>query len=189
MKGRDATMKRQDLEDLGLEKEAVDKIMDWNDGDIKAEKAKTAKAESERDNYKEQLVTATGELEKFKDVNPEELKSTIQKLQDDLKAKDDEYAAKEAERVFNDTLKEAIKDAGGRNAKAILGLLDVAALKESKNQSEDITKALDSIKESDAYLFGSDEPINNVVNGTQSTGGADAATAAMRAAAGLPPAK
>lgn len=185
-------MKRKDLEDLGLEKETVDKIMDWNGKDIEAEKAKTKAAEGERDNYKGQLDAATAELDKFKDVKPEELQAKIDQLQKDLKAKDDEYAAKEAERLFNDTLDKAITDAGGRNAKAIRGLLDIEALKGSNDQSADIKKALDAAKESDAYLFGSDEPFFNPVGPTNNPGGGkglDAGTAALRAAMGLPPEK
>ena len=38
-------MKRKDLEELGLGKEAVDKIMGWNGADIEVEKAKVVKAE------------------------------------------------------------------------------------------------------------------------------------------------
>ena len=149
-------MKRKDLEDLGLEKETVDKIMDWNGADIEAANVKVKKAEGERDNYKAQLDTATAELDKFKDVKPEEMQATIEQLRNDLKAKDDEYAAKEADRLFNDTLDKAIVAAGGRNAKAIRGLLDIDALKGSKDQTEDIKKALDEAKESDAYLFGAE---------------------------------
>ena len=182
-------MKRKDLESMGIEKENIDKIMDWNGADIEAEKAKTAAAEGERDNYKTQLDTATGELDKLKEMKPEEMQATITKLQDDLKAKDDEYAAKETERLFNESLDKAITEAGGRSVKAVWGMLDIAALQESKNQTDDIRKALDTIKESDAYLFGADEPINNPVGPTGNPGGADATTAAMRAAAGLPPAK
>ena len=44
--------------------------------------------------------------------------------------------------------------------------LDVEALKASKDQSADIKKALDSAKESDAYLFGADEPFQNPVGAT-----------------------
>lgn len=159
-------MKRKDLEDLGLEKEAVDKIMDWNGKDIEAEKAKTKAAEGERDNYKAQLDTATEKLDKFKDVKPEEMQATIEQLRKDLKAKDDEYAAKEAERLFNDALDKAITTAGGRNAKAIRGLLDIDALRESKDQTEDIKKALEGIRESDSYLFGEGEPFQNPIGST-----------------------
>lgn len=188
MKGRYIAMKREDLEGLGIEKESIDKIIGWNTEDIEAEKAKTTVAEGERDNYKSQLETATAQLDKFKDVKPEEMQATIQKLQGDLKAKEEEYAAKEADRIFTDTLKDAIKSVGGRNEKAVMALLDVEALKASKDQTEDIKKALEATKESDAYLFGADEPINNPVGPTGGgAGGSDSMLAAMRAAAGLPP--
>ncbi len=114
------------------------------------------------------------------------MQATIEKLQGDLKAKDDEYAAKEADRLFRDTLKEAIKTVGGRNEKSVMALLDVDALKASKNQTEDIKKALDTVKESDAYLFGADEPFSNPVGATGGTGGGGDNMAAIRAAMGLP---
>lgn len=182
-------MKRKDLEDLGLEKEAVDKIMGWNGADIETEKAKAKTAEGERDNYKSQLDTATAELNKFKDMKPEEMQATITKLQQDLKDKDVEYAAKEADRAFNDSLNKAITEAGGRNPKAIRGLLDLETLKGSKDQTEDIKKALDAVKESDAYLFGSDEPFFNPVGPTNNKGGGGegmGSLASIRAAMGLP---
>ena len=182
-------MKAEDLKGLGLEQEAINKIMDWNGKDIASEQAKTKKVESERDNYKSQLDTATEKLERFKDVDPKEMEATITQLQADLKAKDEEYAAKEAERQFNDTLDKAISTAGGRNAKAIRGLLDLDALKNSKDQTEDIKKALDSVKESDAYLFGSDEPFLNPVGSINDAhGGNDnmGSLASIRAAMGLP---
>lgn len=182
-------MKTEFLKELGLEQEIIDKIMAENGKDIEAEKTKTAAAESDRDKYKEQLDTATGELEKFKDVKPEELQATIEKLQADIKAKDEEYAAKEAERAFADSVKEAIKEAGGRNEKAVMALLDMESLKGSKNQKEDIKTALEAVKKDNDYMFGSKEPINNPTGPTGGGGGSDAQYAAMRAAAGLPPEK
>lgn len=155
-------------------------------------KADYDKAVEQRDNYKSQYDTATAELDKFKDVKPEEMQATIEQLRKDLKAKDDEYATKEAERLFNDTLDKAITEAGGRNAKAIRGLLDIEALKGSKDQTADIKKALDAAKESDAYLFGSKEPFYNPVGPTNDPDGGrglDVGTASLRAAMGLPPEK
>ena len=115
------------------------------------------------------------------------MQGEIDKLNQQLKDKDAEYAAKEADRIFSDTLKEAIKTAGGRNAKSVMALLDIDALKASKDQSEDIKKALEKVKESDAYLFGADEPFLNPVGPTGGTGseGGDS-MAAIRAAMGLP---
>lgn len=182
-------MKRKDLESLGLEKDAIDKVLEMNRADIEQEEAKTKAAEGDRDKYKEQYETATGELDKLRELKPEEMQATIDKLQEDLKAKDEEYARREADRMFTDALTDAIKAAGGRNPKSVMPLLDIEELKASKNQGEDIKKALENVKESDAYLFGADEPIKNPVGATGGSGGGDSALAAMRAAAGLPPQK
>ena len=123
-------------------------------------------AVTKRDEYKSSLDTVNEKLKAFDGVDVADLNGQIKKLQDDLKAKEDEYAAKEADRIFSDTIKEAIKTAGGRNEKAVMAMLDMDALKASKNQSEDIKKALETVKESDAYLFGSDEPFMNAVGAT-----------------------
>lgn len=180
-------MKREFLEGLKLEKEVIDQIMAENGKDIEAEKAKVTAAEADRDKYKEQLDTATTELERFKDVKPEELQATIQKLQADLKAKDDEYAAKEADRLFRDSVREAITAAGGKNEKAVMALLDLETLKGSKNQKDDIKTALEAVKKDNDYLFTSKEPIDNPnPTGPTGGGGGAGASSALRAAMGLP---
>jgi len=147
------------------------------------------KAVNQRDEYKTSLDTVNEKLKEFDGVDVADLKGQITKLQDDLKTQKETYDAKEAERVFTDSVRSAIKEAGGRNAKAVMALLDMDALRESKDQSADIKKALDAAKESDAYLFGSDEPFRNPVGPSGGNGGTDSALAAMRAAAGLPPAE
>ena len=114
-----------------------------------------------------------------------DLKGQISKLQDDIAAKDAEYARRETERQFNDSLDKAITENGGRNTKAVRALLDIESLMQSKNQTEDIKKALEAAKASDAYLFGSNEPVNNpVLPGGGDIGGDD--MSAIRAAMGLP---
>lgn len=179
-------MKTEFLKELGLEQDAIDKIMAENGKDVAAEQAKTAKAVSERDNYKDQLATATASLEKFKDVDPAAMQSEIDKLNQQLKDKDAEYAAKEADRMFQDTISKAIKSAGGRNEKSVMALLDMEGLKASKDQTEDIKKALEAVKKSDGYLFGADEPFSNPVGPTGGDLGGGDNMSAIRAAMGLP---
>lgn len=149
-------------------------------------KADYDKVVEQRDTHKTSLDEVNEKLKEFEGIDVNDLKGQITKLQGDLKAKDDEYAAKEADRVFNDTLAEAIKSAGGRNSKAVMALLDIDTLKASKNQSEDIKKALETAKESDAYLFGANEPFSNPVGPTGGTGGNGDDLSAIRAAMGLP---
>lgn len=140
---------------------------------------------AKRDEYKSSLDEVNEKLKAFDGVDVADLKGQITKLQADMAAKDAEYAKKESERQFNDTLDKAISEAGGKNAKAIRALLDVDQLMQSKDQTEDIKKALEATKKSDAYLFGSDEPVNHpVLPGGGGT--ADDDMSAIRMAMGLP---
>lgn len=147
------------------------------------------KISGQRDEYKTSLDTVNEKLKEFEGVDVADLKGQIATLKDDLKKKDDDYAAKEAERTFNDSLDKAIAAAGGRNPKAIRGLLDLETLKGSNDQTEDIKKALEAVKESDSYLFGSDEPFLNPIGPTNNKGGDGGdmgSLASIRAAMGLP---
>lgn len=57
------------------------------------------------------------------------------------------------EREFNDDLSAAITEAKGKNAKAIMALLDLDKLRGSKNRDKDIKTALDSLRTESGYLF------------------------------------
>lgn len=121
------------LKDFGLEV-PEDKKADFDKAWKENYRTKTEyeKATSQRDEYKSSLDTVSGKLKEFEGVDVADLKGQIETLKNDLKKKDDEYAAKEAERTFNDTLDKAIASAGGRNPKAIRGLLDLESLKKDQ---------------------------------------------------------
>lgn len=89
--------------------------------------------------------------ENGKDVNA--LKGEISKLQTDLKNKDTALQNKLAEVEFSSALEKAVVGAKAKNAKAVMALLDVDMLKESKNQSTDIIAALEAVKKDNSYLF------------------------------------
>jgi hypothetical protein len=57
------------------------------------------------------------------------------------------------EREFNEGLSAAITEAKGKNAKAIMALLDLDKLRGSKNQEKDIKAALDALRTESGYLF------------------------------------
>jgi len=163
-------MKREFLTELGLEKEAIDKIMAENGKDIEAEKAKVTKdletAEKDRDSYKNRLETAEESLKGFDGVDVEELKGNIKKLQDDLAEQADNHKAEKASMIFTGTIEKALADAGAKNSKAVMALLNLDSLKEGKDQTADIKAAIEKAKKENDYLFGSNEPINNPVGGT-----------------------
>ena len=180
-------MKREFLQnfkvgDQPLPKEVIDAIMAENGTDIE----KTKKAYEDYDNIKEQLNTAKEQLKAFENVDVKDLQGQITKLTNDLKAKDNEFAAQLADRDFNDALTAAITGAKGKNAKTIIPLLDVDALKASKNQTEDIKTALEAVKKDNGYLFDDGQTPPPYAGGTG--GGAEGGVKgldAIRAAAGL----
>ena len=108
-----------------FEKAVLENYKTVSDYETQAEKLKTAEGKVE---------TLTESLEKFKDVNVDELNSTINTLKTDLANKDQELKDKLADRDFNDLLKDSISAAKGRNATAITACLDVDTLKASQNQ-------------------------------------------------------
>lgn len=165
-----------------FEKAVLENYKTVSDYDVQAEKLKTAE---------DKVTTLTQNLDKFKDVNVDELNNTIASLKTDLENKDKELTDKLAERDFNDMLKESIVTAKGKNTKAITALLDLDTLKASKNQKEDIAAALKTLTEAEdsKMLFGDPEP--NVVGngnpiGTVTKVSTSDDMAAMRAAMGLP---
>ena len=171
-------MKREFLENFkvngeAMPKEIVDAIMAENGNDI--ENAK--KPFKEFDNIKDQLKTAKEQLEAFKDVDVNDLKGQIEKLQGDLAQKDTDFAAQLADRDFQDTLKAAIGDAHGKNATAIMALLDLDALKGSKNQENDIKSAIEACKKDNDYLFGGTQqtppPFSGAAGAGNNNGGGD----------------
>lgn len=142
-------------------------------------------------NLEEQLRSTKEALAKFDDVDADALNKQIEDLKADLDKKDAEYQAQIADRDFNDMLKESISAVNGKNAKAITALLDIEALKTSKNQKEDISSALKALTEAEdsKMLFGESE--NKIGEGdpigivTKKGGSEDAWLNQMMSAAGL----
>lgn len=163
-------MKKEDLVALGITEEQIAEIQKLNGIDIKREQDKLTQIETDRDKYKGDLENAQKTLEEFKDVNVEELKTKITTLTTDLETKDKEYKKELTERDFNDLIEKHITSVGAKNVKAVKALLDIDTLKESKNQEADIKALLETCKEENDYLFGSDEPIKNPIAPTGGKG-------------------
>lgn len=190
-------MKREFLANLKvgetpLTKDVIDLIMAENGRDIQTAKD----AFKDYDAIKDQLETAKTSLAAFEGKDFDALNAEIAKLKGDLKQKDTEWQAKLDGINFDNSIKEAIQKAGGRSAKAITALLDVEALKASKNQAADIDKAIAGLRESDAYLFAESKPATpppfSAGTGTGAGTGAGGITddlAKMYRAAGIDPTK
>lgn len=81
----------------------------------------------------------------------------ITRERDEWKTKHEELVAthqrEKDEQEFNDSLSAAISTAKGKNGKAISALLDLDALRGSKNRDKDIQTALEGLRAEHGYLF------------------------------------
>ena len=157
MKNIHEILKSYDIEIPADKKAEFDKAVLENYKTVaEAEKLRTA-----RDNYKSQLDDATQKLEGFKGVNVEELQGKITALTDNLASQKAAFDKQLADRDFDDMLNAAITGSKAKNVKAVRALLDLEAIKASKNRSAAIEAALKKVKEENDYLFTSEEPIDN----------------------------
>lgn len=101
----------------------------------------------------------------------------ITKERDEWKRKHEEQEAahkrEKEDREFNDVLSAAISEAKGKNSKAITALLDLEALRSSRNQEKDIKAALDAMRTESGYLFDDNggDPHFTVPKGNGGVGG------------------
>ena len=166
-----------------LLKEVIDAILAENARDVEA----AVKPFADYESIKSQLQTAKDGLAAFEGVDVKDLQGQVAKLTQDLKDKEKAHQQELADLAFDGVLKDAITAARGRNDKAIRALLDVDALKASKDQTADIKAALEGLKKDNGYLFETDEvpPPYAAGTGTSPYSGGITGMDAIRAAAGL----
>ena len=156
------------LKELGIEltdeqKEKLKKEHNENYKTIKEYQDKVDKIENLENTVKETnetLKTTQEKLKEFEGVDTKALNDEIEKLKQTITDNESSYKAKIEERDFNDLVEKAIAAKKGVNAKAIMALLDIEALKASKNQAQDIETQLDALTkaENSKMLFGEPEP-------------------------------
>lgn len=112
-----------------------------------------SKLETERDTWKGRAETAEETLKTFDGIDPNKIQAELATWKEKAETAEKEFNRKMDERNFNDALSAAIKEAKGKNDKAIRALLDTESLMKSKNQKEDIMKALEDLKASEDSNF------------------------------------
>lgn len=147
-------MKREFLQnfkvgDATLPKEVIDAIMEENGRDIESAKAKFA----DYDALKTQLAEAGKTIEGFKGLDIDAVRKEADQWKEKAAQAEQDAAAKIADMEFSSRLTAAITGAKGKNAKAVMALLDLDALKASKNQESDIKTALEGLQKESGYLF------------------------------------
>ena len=158
-------MKREDVRKQipGITDEQLDWLMNENGRDVQREKNAAATLQTQLDEANRQLTTAQDGLKAFEGVNVEELRGKITQLQNDLQTQKDSFD-------FDTALDGAIRDRGGRNVKAVRGMLDLEALRGSKDRSTDIKNALDALAKDNAWAFETKQEPAGTSSVTVSTG-------------------
>ena len=152
-------MKRDFLKSLGIEdKEIIDKILDENSADI-------GRAKGELDTYKTKVTDLEGQL-KDKDAEITKLQKTtgdvdalnqkITQLETDKTNLTNELATKVGEIQKTHAIENGIRDAKGKNVKAIMALLDKDKITYTDGTLAGLTEQLDTLAkaEDSAMLFG-----------------------------------
>lgn len=160
-------MNREFLKGLGLDDEAVDKVMAEHGKTLNSVKEKADKVEgleSQIEDYKTQLADRDTQLQELgeKAKGNEELTAQIEELKQQNESAKEEYEAKLHKQSFDHTLEKALnaatpkkgKDGDVTNSlKAIKALLNTESIKLDGDKLLGLDDQLKAIKESDPYLF------------------------------------
>lgn len=157
-------MTRKFLEDMGLEKEQVDKILDNNSQDIgkakgDSEKLATdlAQASKELESLKSQVTERDKQLEALKNSTGdiEGLKKEIETLQADNKAKAEAHAKEIKQLKLDSAIDNALTASKAKNNTALRALLkDIDKMElDSDGVVKGLKEQIEALQKSDSYLF------------------------------------
>ena len=155
-------MKREDVKKQipGITEEQLNWIMQENGADINREKSAAEQYKTQLDNANAQLKTAQDGLKAFDGVDVAGLQEQVTKLKADMKAQAEGFS-------FDNALNAAIMSKKGRSVNAVRALLNLDALKGSKDRTTDIDKALEDAVKANPWAFGDAQPAgyHNVKDG------------------------
>lgn len=152
-------MKRKFLEDLGLEKDVIDKIMDENGNDVEAEKAKATAAETKATALETQLANVQKNLDDIKKQSgtSEELKQKISDMEATAKAEKEALEKQLHSVKFNAALDAKLAASKARDEKAVKALKALLDTEKIELQEDGSLKGLDdqitTLQKESAYLF------------------------------------
>lgn len=139
-------MKTELLEKLGIEKEAIDKIMAENGRDVEAQKTVTAAKEAE-------LATAGSTIKKLQQTVKDFDGVDVKKLQADLATMQTKYNEDIAKTKLDSALNLALATGKAKNIKAVRAMLEPDSIKLDGDKLLGLDDQLKKLRESDPYMF------------------------------------
>ncbi|GIN37804.1 phage scaffolding protein [Heyndrickxia oleronia] len=163
-------MKREFLEGLGLEKEAIEKIMAEHGKTVETHKTKATDLQSSLDDLKGQLTQRDKDLKELKKKaeGSEELQTQLTNLQ---KQYDDDKVSYE-KKIKDTQLSSALKLAlNGKvhDADLVTGLIDKTKIElgEDGNVAKGLDEQIKTLQESKSFLFVSQEDSTPLIKGVK----------------------
>lgn len=166
-------MKRDFLKELGIEdKDIINKILDENSADIGRAKGEVDDLKSQVSSLQTQLNDKKSELDglkestkdysdladKIKALELEKNQLAVEKSQLTI-----ELDTKIAQIQKDHAIENVVRDAGAKNVKAVMALLDMDKITHKDGQLSGATEQLDALKAgNDAFLFGKAANISGV---------------------------
>ena len=169
-------MKRKFLEDLGLEKEAIDKIMAENGADIEAEKAKTTEANTKLEDATKQLEEANNTIKDLKKNNAdnEALQTKVKEYEDNMKTQKAEFDTKVRNLTLDAAIEKALSVAKAKHTDLLSSKIERDKLViNDDNTITGLDEQLNSLKENYKDLFEATVQGNTPDNTSQSTSQTD----------------
>ncbi|MBS4872265.1 MAG: phage scaffolding protein [Peptoniphilus sp. oral taxon 375] len=146
-------MKREFLENLGLDKETIDKVMDENGKDIQREKATADQERAQKNLLDKQLKEATKTIKSYKDMDVESIKKSAEDWEDKAKGykKEMETYKKSVE------LEKAVGKYGVKDIDLMVKLLNRDDLKFKDGEILGLDEQMKTLREEKDFLFISQE--------------------------------
>ncbi len=157
-------MNREFLKGLGLEDDAIDKVMAEHGKTVNSIKDKADSVEgleAQINDYKSQIADRDTQLEELKKVDAEGLQAKIDELQQQNDTTKSEYEDKLQQQAFDHKLESTLSGAKVKNIKAVKALLDIDSIKLDGDKLLGLDDQLNGLKENESYLFEQEEKPNS----------------------------
>lgn len=150
-------MNRKQLEELGLEKDAIDTIMDLNGQAINDTKKELEEANTTAQTLQAELDKREADFKTLKEKadNAEELEEQLNTLTSEYDTYKEDTSKREQEIKVNSALKLALAKSGTIDEVALKAHLDLEEVELNEDGTvKGIDDQLSTLKEEKAYLFG-----------------------------------
>lgn len=149
-------MNREFLEGLGLEKDAIDKVMAEHGKAIQTEKTASTEKDTELETLKEQMKQRDADIAelKGKSGSDEDLKAQLDAMTAKYEEETSELESKLSQTRLDSALELALVSEKARNSKAVRALIDVDKLELNEDGTlKGLDDQLKTVQTENPYLF------------------------------------